>query len=123
LQELAASTSRLLAIDCTFEFAGEKGFTHPWKATHLYRIAQEAINNARKHGKAQNVEMRLSANPSAMSLSIADDGAGFSKTEKAVNGVGISIMRYRANVVGGEFEIEERPNGGTVVSCTVPAEA
>jgi nitrate/nitrite-specific signal transduction histidine kinase len=69
------------------------------------------------------VEVRLSTNPSAMSLSIADDGSGFSKTEKAPNGVGISIMRYRANVVGGEFEIEERPNGGTVVSCTVPAEA
>lgn len=123
LQELAASTSRLLAMECTFEFAGEKGLTHPGKATHLYRIAQEAINNARKHGKAQNVEVRLSANSSAMSLSIADDGAGFSKTEKALNGVGISIMRYRANVVGGEFEIEDRPSGGTVVSCTVPVEA
>lgn len=120
LQELAASTSRLLAMDCTFEFAGENGFTHPGKATHLYRIAQEAINNARKHGKAQNVEVRLSANSNAMSLSITDDGTGFSKTEKAANGVGVSIMRYRANVVGGEFEIEDRPSGGTVVSCTVP---
>src|SRR5881398_3612484 len=123
LQELAASTSRLLAMDCTFAFAGEYRATHNDKATHLYRIAQEAINNATKHGKARNVEMRLSANSSAMSLSIADDGTGFSKTEKDRNGVGISIMRYRANVVGGEFEIEERPKGGTIVSCTVPAKA
>jgi signal transduction histidine kinase len=119
LQELAASTSSLLRMDCTFEFAGENGFPHPGKATHLYRIAQEAINNAKKHGKANNVEVRLSANSSAMSLSIADNGTGFSKTEKDMNGVGISIMRYRANVVGGEFEIEERPSGGTIVSCTV----
>lgn len=119
LQELAASTSRLLRMDCSFEFAGENGFPHPGKATHLYRIAQEAINNAKKHGKANNVEVRLSANSSAMSLSIADNGTGFSKTEKDMNGVGISIMRYRANVVGGEFEIEERPSGGTIVSCTV----
>src|SRR2546422_4345282 len=123
LQELAASTSRLLAMDCTFAFAGEYRATHNDKATHQYRIAQEAINNATKHGKARNVEMRLSANSSAMSLSIADDGTGFSKTEKDRNGVGISIMRYRANVVGGEFEIEERPKGGTIVSCTVPAKA
>ena len=121
LQELAASTSRLFRIDCTFEFAGENGSTQPGKATHLYRIAQEAITNARKHGKASNVEVRLSANSSAMSLSIADDGIGFSKTEKDADGVGLSIMRYRAHVVGGEFEIEERPNGGTIVSCTAPA--
>jgi len=121
LQELAASASRLFRIDCTFEFAGENAATHPGKATHLYRIAQEAITNARRHGKANNVEVRLSANSSAMSLSIADDGIGFSKTEKDTNGVGLSIMRYRANVVGGEFEIEERPAGGTIVSCTAPA--
>jgi signal transduction histidine kinase len=123
LHELAASTSRLLGMECTFEFAGENWITHSGKATHLYRMAQEAINNARKHGKANNVEVRLSANSDAMSLSIADDGTGFSKTEKDTDGVGISIMRYRANVVGGEFDIEERPTGGTIVSCTVPAEA
>jgi len=123
LEELAASTSRLLAMDCTFEFAGDYRIAHNDKATHLYRIAQEAINNATKHGKAQNIELRLSANSNAVSLSIADDGAGFSKTEKDLNGLGISIMRYRANVVGGEFEIEARPKGGTIVSCTVPAGA
>ena len=121
LQELATSTSRFFRINCTFEFAGENGVTHAGKATHLYRIAQEAITNARKHGKANNVEVRLSTNSCAMSLSIADDGIGFSKTEKDTNGVGLSIMRYRANVVGGEFEIEERRKGGTIVSCTVPA--
>jgi signal transduction histidine kinase len=123
LQELAASTSRLLAMDCTFEFAGDYRATHNEKATHLYRIAQEAINNAMKHGKARTVAVRLSANPSAMSLSIADDGTGFSKTEKEMSGVGISIMQYRANMVGGEFEIEGRAKGGTIVSCTVPAGA
>jgi signal transduction histidine kinase len=123
LQELATSTSRLLRMKCTFEFAGENAFSDLGKATHLYRMAQEAINNATKHGKANNVEVRLSANSDAMSLSIADDGTGFSKTEKDTDGVGISIMRYRANVVGGQFDIEERPTGGTIVSCTVPAEA
>jgi signal transduction histidine kinase len=120
LQELAASTDRLSPLQCTFEFAGENGLPRNGKATHLYRIAQEAINNATKHGKAQRIEIRLSGNRSAMSLSVVDDGAGFSRTKKAMNGVGISIMRYRANLLGGEFEIEDRPNGGTIVSCTVP---
>jgi signal transduction histidine kinase len=122
LQELVSSSRRLFGIDCTFEFAGENGFNPVGKATHLYRIAQEAINNATKHGKAHQVDVQLSANRNAMSLSITDDGTGFPKTEKTINGVGISIMRYRANVLGGELEIEERPKGGTIVSCIVPAE-
>jgi nitrate/nitrite-specific signal transduction histidine kinase len=58
-----------------------------------------------------------------VSLSVAEDGIGFSKTTRNVNGIGMSVMRYRANMVHGEFEVEERPAGGTVVSCTVPAEA
>jgi signal transduction histidine kinase len=121
LQELAASTSRLLGIECTFESAGNHRTTRDGEATHLYRIAQEAVNNATKHGRAHNIQVRLSANSSVMSLSVADDGIGFSKTEKNINGLGMSIMQYRSNAVGGEFEIEERTSGGTVVSCTVPA--
>jgi signal transduction histidine kinase len=74
------------------------------------------------HGKARAVDVRLSANASAVSLSVSDDGIGFSKTTRNVNGVGMSVMRYRANMVNGEFEVEDRPTGGTVVSCTVPVE-
>jgi len=121
LHELAASTSRLLPVDCTFESAGQTGAGQNGKATHLYRIAQEAIHNAAKHGKAQKIDIRLSANASATSLSIADDGIGFSKKENSVNGVGISIMRYRANLMDGEFAIESGSGGGTIVSCTVPS--
>jgi signal transduction histidine kinase len=121
LEQLAASTTRLFGVHCRFEYAGENGTLPVGKRSHLYRIAQEAINNATKHGKAHTVEIRLSANSSALSLSIADDGTGFSKTPKQLNGVGISIMRYRANALGGELEIEDRPSGGTVVSCIVPA--
>ena len=123
LQELAASTTRLLPIECTFESAGQNGAGQNGKATHLYRIAQEAIHNATKHGKAHKIDIRLSANASATSLSIADDGIGFSKNGNAINGVGISIMRYRANIMDGEFTIEGGVDGGTIVSCTVPTGA
>src|SRR5438128_8711647 len=86
LQELAASTTRLLPVECTFESAGQTGVGQNGKATHLYRIAQEAIHNATKHGKAHKIDIRLSANASVTSLSIADDGIGFSKNENAANG-------------------------------------
>src|SRR5947208_8198143 len=123
LNELAVSTSRLLPVECTFEAAGKTGASQDGKATHLYRIAQEAINNATKHGKARKIDIRLSANASATSLSIADDGIGFSKNGNAMNGVGISIMRYRANIMDGEFAIEAGSGGGTIVSCTIPTGA
>jgi signal transduction histidine kinase len=119
LHELAASTTRLLPVKCTFESAGQGGASQSGKATHLYRIAQEAIHNATKHGKAHKIDIRLSANPSATSLSIADDGIGFSKNGNAMDGVGISIMRYRANIMDGEFAIEAGSGGGTTVSCTI----
>jgi signal transduction histidine kinase len=120
LSELAVSTSRLLPVQCTFETAGRTGVNPNSKAAHLYRIAQEAIHNASKHGKAHKIDIRLSANESATSLSIADDGIGFSKNGNAMDGVGISIMRYRANIMDGEFAIETGASGGTIVSCTIP---
>ncbi len=120
LHELAASTSRLLPVECTFESAGQTGVGQNGKATHLYRIAQEAIHNATKHGKARKIDIRLSANANATSLSIADDGIGFSKDGRAMKGVGVSIMRYRANIMNGEFAIEAGAGRGTIVSCTVP---
>jgi signal transduction histidine kinase len=122
LNELAATTSRLLPVQCTFESAGQFMPGGNGKATHLYRIAQEAIHNASKHGKAAKIDIRLSANPSATSLSISDDGIGFPKNGDAANGVGISIMRYRANLMDGEFAIESANSGGTIVSCTIPTE-
>jgi two-component system CheB/CheR fusion protein len=123
LNELAVSTSRLLPIRCTFETAGKTGVGQNGKAAHLYRIAQEAIHNASKHGQAGKIDILLSANESATSLSIADDGIGFPKNANAMNGVGISIMRYRANLMDGEFAIEAGAGGGTIVSCTVPTES
>jgi signal transduction histidine kinase len=123
LHELAASTTRLLPVKCSFESAGHAGVSQNGKAAHLYRIAQEAIHNANKHGKAHRIDIRLSANASATSLSITDDGIGFSENGNAMDGVGISIMRYRANIMDGEFAIEAGVHGGTIVSCTVPTGA
>ena len=122
LDELSAATSRRLGIDCTFETSGEEAIKEDGTATYLYRIAQEAVDNAVKHGKASEITVRLSANPNAVSLSVSDDGVGFSKTQKNSTGIGLSVMEYRAEFIGGELSIEERSNGGTTVSCVIQTE-
>jgi signal transduction histidine kinase len=119
LQELAATTTRRAGIPCSFETMGEDAITKDSVATYLYRIAQEAIDNAVKHGKAHEIVVQLSANPAAVNLSISDDGIGFSQSEKNGHGTGIRVMEYRANIIGGELAVEEGANGGTTVSCAV----
>ncbi|MEY2537494.1 MAG: two-component system, LuxR family, sensor kinase FixL [Verrucomicrobiota bacterium] len=119
LDELTSSSSRLLGIECVLSRTGDTPAGDKTKARHLYRIAQEAINNATKHGNAQRIDISLTSNPTATVLSIADDGVGISKTTKNLHGMGLSIMRYRSNSMGGELLIEERPTGGTVISCIV----
>ena len=89
---------------------------------HLYRIAQEAINNATKHGKAANVRVSLIADGKATTLRIADDGSGISKTATESDGMGLGLMLYRARLVGGELNIESPNTGGTIVSCGIPLE-
>src|SRR5205823_1186878 len=122
LEELTASTSRRLGIGCSFESSGEEAIKEDGTATYLYRIAQEALDNAVKHGKAQEIAVRLSANPTAVSLIVDDNGIGFSRSEKNLSGVGISVMEYRARFIGGDLSIEERESGGTTVSCIIQAE-
>ena len=120
LQDLTESSTRLLGTECTFEAAGTQVAHDDACATHLFRIAQEAISNATRHGKATQIEVRLSANEHVTTLSVADDGIGMALTGANKHGMGISIMNYRANVVGGELTIEENYPHGTIVCCTAP---
>jgi signal transduction histidine kinase len=87
---------------------------------HLYRIAQEAINNATKHGKARNILVSLIQDDKATTLRIVDDGVGISHAPRGNGGLGLGLMEYRARLTGGEFQIEEPPSGGTIILCTIP---
>lgn len=117
MQRLAASTKRLQGVECHFDGAGGSALDDA-AAAHLFRIAQEAINNAIKHGKARSVEIRLSSSPDACSLSIADYGTGIPAANKHQDGLGLSIMRYRAKLLGAQLLVENASHGGTVVSCS-----
>ena len=121
LQELADSTHRLVQIDCIFEYEGAELAHHDGNATHLFRIAQEAVNNAARHGKAKQIAISLTTNEHAATLSVTDDGLGMVQTAGSTNGMGISIMRYRASALGGELIVENRLPHGTIISCAVPA--
>jgi signal transduction histidine kinase len=118
LESLAQSVSRLHRIDCTFRSSGGEIDRNDAVATHLYRIAQEAINNATKHGKAQAIAVALDAADDRVTLRVADDGAGISVSSPSNDGMGMAVMHYRARLSGGELTVESPPSGGTIVSCT-----
>jgi signal transduction histidine kinase len=119
LEELASSTTRLMGVPCSFQPSGTIATGDDARMRHLYRIAQEAINNAAKHAKPRRIDVTLSGNANATILSVADDGVGISKTTKNQHGLGMSIMKCRSTIIGGEFFIEEPNGGGTVISCAM----
>jgi two-component system sensor kinase FixL len=92
-------------------------------AAHLYRIAQEAINNAVRHGRGRRVRVTLRANRSLISLSITDDGVGIAENTGRGAGMGLKIMEYRAAVIGGVFAVKRLPRGGTRIHSVCPQDA
>ena len=89
-------------------------------ALHLYRIVQEALNNALKHAGANQINVRLSVKSGLGSMVIEDDGQGFPDTYEEKNGLGLRIMRHRCSLFDGEVFIEEKPEGGVRIRCSFP---
>ena len=88
-------------------------------ATELYRIAQEAVTNALRHADARNIVIRLAATDGSTTLTVTDDGRGLSNKHGDKRGIGLRIMRYRAQSIGASVTVESKPDQGTVVSCQV----
>jgi PAS domain S-box-containing protein len=116
LHELASRSRDLygLEVDVRLDVGAEVHFGEI-EAGHLYRIAQEALTNAARHGHASRVEIALSAARHAFLLCIGDDGEGMALPEGPYTGVGLKIMKYRAGMIGARFEIVPRKPRGTVV--------
>ncbi len=118
LHELAIRTENLFSIRC--EFHGlDGGFTLEDKNTslQLYRIAQECIHNAIRHGKAQRIEIDLAQKEKRVVLTITDNGTGFFDPEESRPGMGLPIMKHRAGTIGADLTIHPIPDGGTRVTC------
>ena len=119
LEELTNRTAALFRVSCRFHCRKPVLFDDCALATHLYRIAQEAITNALKHGKARQIHVSLTARAGRIDLSIRDNGNGLPADAPNRNGMGIRIMHYRAAMVGGVLAIDSEPDGGVAVVCTV----
>jgi signal transduction histidine kinase len=90
-------------------------------AAHVYRIVQEALTNAMRHSGAREVSIRLKTSDDELHLKVSDDGRGFEHLPAdGPGGMGLKIMRYRAQMLGGDLAIETTASGGTSVSCSCP---
>ena len=120
LKNWAAEVHELFHIHCRF-LCDRPIYIHDANlATHLYRIAQEAVNNAIRHGKSRNIVIGLSRRDGAGVLTIRDDGDGFPKKQASQPGVGLSIMNYRADMIGGSLKVQPNEDRGITVTCMFP---
>lgn len=128
LKHLAGRVSETFRVRCTFQQQKQSTVTNDLVGTHLYRIAQEAISNAIRHGRADRVDIRLTRKADYLVLSIRDNGIGLKPARAdaeakgatkpgADSGIGLQTMAYRARVIGGELRIEPHAKAGTVVTC------
>ncbi len=117
LRELAATTSSRHGVACSAVAPEEVRLPDNATAIHLYRIAQEAVNNAVKHGQARHIAIHLSADASGVRLKVEDDGIGIHARAHNPNGMGLDIMEYRARLIGGVFKVTPGAQRGTLVTC------
>jgi PAS domain S-box-containing protein len=120
LKHLARESQQLLGVPCEVVRSDLPAALADSAATHLYRIAQEAITNAVKHGKAAHIEVACERQQQQLVLTVGDDGCGLCQSAAESGGMGMHIMRYRARSLGGELSITSRTGGGTVVKCVCP---
>jgi PAS domain S-box-containing protein len=120
LQLLAETIRTNHRTSCDCEIDPHICVDDPEKVTHIYRIAQEAANNALRHGKPKNITIRLnSAGPQECVLKIENNGAGIIK-KNGGEGIGIRVMEYRANLIRGTLKVESKKRGGVSVVCRFP---
>jgi signal transduction histidine kinase len=120
LLELVSQVRARFQVEVKTEFTGRFPQHTANQIIQIYRLTQEAISNAIKHGHANCIEVRLEAKPSTMFLSIIDNGTGLSQTEPSEKGVGLNIMQYRTRTLGGEFTIGNAPGRGVRVTLQYP---
>jgi PAS domain S-box-containing protein len=120
LETLALDIRHLSRASCTFACDRPLGRLDREAERHLFRIAQEAVNNAVAHGKAKRIEIRLGAKGGEGLLTILDNGVGLPKRPCPTGGIGLHNMAYRARLIGGRIEVRRRSRGGTTVLCAFP---
>jgi signal transduction histidine kinase len=120
LRDLASMTEALFSVSCHFESDTDVLVSDPDTAIHLYRIVQEAISNSVRHGGAGNIWVSLTRSDDRNSLAVRDDGTGLPGDVASAKGMGLRIMRHRADTIGASLEVGLAPGGGTLVRVEFP---
>jgi PAS domain S-box-containing protein len=110
----------VFGLSCCFECCDPVLVADNGMATQLYRIAQEAAHNAVKHARASRMVIGLGSRNGEILLTVQDNGAGFSRELEAAQGMGLEIMRHRAEAIGASLSIQSSPSHGTCVTCSIP---
>ena len=118
LHELAATVRQLHKVPCRFDCARPVLVDDDRAAINLYRIAQEAVRNAVVHGKPKHIWIQLHRERGCIRLVVKDDGKGLLPPPRRSKGMGLEIMRYRAEAIGASFEIRRGDRRGTMVICS-----
>ena len=119
LQQLAVNISQAFNVSCRFAAAGPLEVAEVEARTQLFRIAQEAVSNAIRHGRARNIVISLEGLGTSRLLAVTDDGVGLPADARAKKGLGLRIMDYRARMVGATFDLQNLPAGGTRAVCVL----
>jgi signal transduction histidine kinase len=120
LTQLTEHARELFGICCEFVHHGNVPSLDPSTVMQLYKIAQEALTNAIKHGKSTHVNIGLDTEPERLSISIENTGLPFPDLEHRSTGMGLRIMNYRASLIGGTLDIKAKGENGTRVTCVLP---
>jgi signal transduction histidine kinase len=119
LKGLAINVKKLFEITCSFAAQGAAPELPQHTMVQLYKIAQEAVSNAIKHGKATQVSIGLVNQAGHLVMTIKNDGVPFSEPSGKSTRMGLRIMHYRANTIGAMLEVKALGKSGTMVSCTL----
>jgi two-component system sensor kinase FixL len=119
LRDLAVTVQASLGRPCTVVSRGKPAWPDGTVPLHLFRIVQEAVNNAVRHAKPKQIRIELDTMKDAVTLSVHDDGVGLPPAGVRRKGMGFSVMQYRSRLIGASLEIRSGA-GGTSVICTCP---
>jgi len=120
LDQLTQHSERVSGIPCRFLCEPAVHVDDPGTAMHLFRIAQEAVNNAVRHGQPKQITLSLAQTAQRLEVAVTDDGRGLDEIPAGHSGIGLASMRQRARLLGGDCSIQPREGGGTAVRCWVP---
>ncbi|MBT3294545.1 MAG: hypothetical protein HN919_12375 [Verrucomicrobia bacterium] len=117
-EALAENTQAMFNVECDFTCTPGCHVRNSTVATHLYRIAQEALHNAASHGKATHAWISLAVDQAQGVLTVRDDGTGVQPSRSDHPGMGLRIMQFRADTIGGTFSLTRNESDGTTITVT-----